>query len=227
MDSLPFRNCCICVRSAFSLVELLVVIAIIAVLAALLATGVSASRARARTVGCIVNLRQIWTGVMQYAEDNQGFLKPPYPGAIEDINIPYGLYLSAPLMCCPAEEPEAGMHLWFSNGLGYVHYASFSHFGLDVSYNVDAKAFHGPWGVRACLPERVMVFGEGMPPSYGYHWFHRVACPWNISARFRHAGKLSTRCMNIVLATGEMMMWDQRDIPDPSDPAKPPEPALQ
>ena len=213
-----------CPRAGFTLVELLVVIAIIAILAAFLLSAVLMSQERARNVGCTSNLRQTWTAVMQYAQDYSGFVKPLYPLAVEDINRPYYNYIDAPLMRCPAEEAEAGMRLWFGDKQSHMHYAAFSHFGLGVSYYVNSSQFIGLAQPRPCQADKVMIFGEGIPPPYGCHWFDEVACPWNTSARFRHKGQASVDCMNIVFATGEMHVWQKDVVPDPSNPANPPNP---
>lgn len=68
----------------FTLIELLVVIAIIAILAAILFPVFAQARERSRTVACLSNVGQITRGVMQYANDYNGFW--PSCCDFEDIN---------------------------------------------------------------------------------------------------------------------------------------------
>ena len=57
-------------RRAFTLIELLVVIAIVAILAAILFPVFAQAKAAAKSVATISNLKQVMTGVIMYAGDN-------------------------------------------------------------------------------------------------------------------------------------------------------------
>jgi len=70
------------VRSAFSLVELLVVIGIIALLIAILLPSLSRARQQANSVKCQANLRTLGQMLRMYENENRGYLYPVGPDSL-------------------------------------------------------------------------------------------------------------------------------------------------
>ena len=70
-------------RAAFTLIELLVVIAIIAILAALLLPVLSAAKAKAQSISCLNNLKQLQLCWTMYADDNTDRMAHNWPMSAE------------------------------------------------------------------------------------------------------------------------------------------------
>lgn len=119
-------------RSAFTLIDLLVVLAVIAVCAAIVLPTLATTRERAQQQSCLSNVKQIGAAGRLYSMDNNAFVPPadtdtgtwyselaPYLGLPVAGNFYYDYSAQISVLTCPADQ-------WTNFSLGRVDYISYA-----------------------------------------------------------------------------------------------------
>jgi len=204
-------------KSAFSLMELLVVIAIIATLAALVLVSASKAKQKAQQTQCIGNLRQLGIGLQNILSGNEGY-PPVMPWARriarEGLGIPSSVTnysqtgaWRCPGAVCKTEDPEP-------------YYYGYNAFGVEVRTNatelilstnisasgIDSLGLFHRSGARSsvkepgvAVPSDMMAIGDcfdfdGLLERRPLNWFENYG-----NTLTRHQGKA-----NVVFCDGHV-----------------------
>jgi prepilin-type N-terminal cleavage/methylation domain-containing protein len=133
------------IKSGFTLIELLVTMCIIGIMAGLLLPVVNTVRAKAKTVVCASNLRQIGAAILSYAEENEGLLFPK-------VVFANGVGIDSKLRAW-----------WGPNGYldEYLPPRSYAHGGM-IGYRENNGVFDCPANSLPCMPTNwAQTRGEG------------------------------------------------------------------
>jgi prepilin-type processing-associated H-X9-DG protein/prepilin-type N-terminal cleavage/methylation domain-containing protein len=129
-------------KTAFTLVELLVVIGIIAVLIGMLLPALSKVQQQSKWLKCQSNLRQVGIYLRMYGNDNRGYIYPRNLGAGSPpakrwpVHVFKPAIYNPPVMFCPNDPDPAFEHSYIINdhlGENGVKYSSKMPRGLSIS----------------------------------------------------------------------------------------------
>jgi prepilin-type N-terminal cleavage/methylation domain-containing protein/prepilin-type processing-associated H-X9-DG protein len=212
-------------RNAFTLIELLVVIAIIAILSSLLLPALAGAKAKAHSVQCLSNLKQLQLCWLLYVNDNDERLPPnntangmggktgswTLGNAQRDLtssNIENGVLFryngSTAIYHCPADKSTVTNHPTILRTRSY---------SLDWYLGVDPKVYYSPRiKVRASEilspgPSQVYAFidEDASTIDDGAFWCPEELADWGNQPSIRHA--LGS---NLSFADGHAEHWRWR-----------------
>lgn len=115
-------NCRVC--PGFTLTEMLVAVSLVAMLFSLLVPALGKARDKARQIVCMSNLRQVSLGILNYAQDNEGWAPPAWDGTtFWEARLVQCKYFAMPSMgkssvfVCPSVYPKTFVALTSTYGI--------------------------------------------------------------------------------------------------------------
>lgn len=175
-------------RHGFSLIELLVVVSVMAILVSLLLPAINSARARARSIICQSQMRQITSATLQYTQDYSGFLPRSTHSVLSAPNqMPWGCALYCYINGCPytGSGPEwdrlfNGLYRCPADRRRTGQYS----YGLNSCLELTAQENGGRTWTRVDqmpMASRVIVYGELKSSSAGID--HIMANVWKYGGK--------------------------------------------
>ena len=212
-------------KSAFSLVELLIVMAILAILVSLLSPALRKAMSTAQSISCASNLKQTGHACLLYSEDFNHWTPPTYealPGTKDIRSWMSKLYLYGyiiepkagmpTVLLCPSGEPSVWYDVVASGTHSYAYGNTIP--GVYSSWNLSQSPIRAANGqLGADTPSKLILFADSaltLPGNsgFGLQRYFIVNVPYSESRiMLRHVGNA-----NIFVGDGHVAGLDRFDL---------------